>query len=296
MTSRKKILKYTGIGLAVLILLLLILLPTLIKNYAINNSKELVGRQMDIDKLRINYFTGTIKVYDFKLFEANESDVFVSFDTLIVNTVPYKYISNVKALDQFYLQGLDVNIAKRDSTYNFDDLVAFHTAEDSTEVESEEEEAFKYLLENLELKEADFHFYDADVDHTTEIEDFSLFIPFIAWDQESESDADVEFNLGESTKVKAVSNVHPGTGDFKSTIEIDNLQLSSFYEYALEYAEISSLGGTVNATLQLEGNVDNPIGTLVSGEVEAINPMMADHKNVSFLSSEKSITGRTPTS
>ena len=289
MTSRKKILKYTGIGLAVLILLLLILLPTLIKNYAINNSKELVGRQMDIDKLRINYFTGTIKVYDFKLFEANESDVFVSFDTLIVNTVPYKYISNVKALDQFYLQGLDVNIAKRDSTYNFDDLVAFHTAEDSTEVEPEEEEAFKYLLENLELKEAAFHFYDADVDHTTEIEDFSLFIPFIAWDQEQESEADVEFNLGESARVRAVSNVHPGSGDFKSTIEVDDLQLTSFYDYALEYAEISSLSGTVNATLQLEGNVDNPIGTLVSGEVEAINPMMADQKNVTFLSSEKVI-------
>ena len=225
MASRKQILKYTGIGLLSLLILLLILLPTLVKNYAINNSKELVGRLIDMDKLRINYFTGTIKVYDFKLFEANDNDVFVSFDTLIVNTVPYKYISNVKALDQFYLQGLDVKIAKRDSTYNFDDLVAFHTAEDSTEVEPEqEEEVFKYLLENLELKEAAFHFYDADVDHTTEIEDFSLFIPFIAWDQEQDSEADVEFNLGESTRVRAVSNVQPGTGDFKSTIEVDNLQ------------------------------------------------------------------------
>jgi hypothetical protein len=288
MASRKQILKYTGIGLLSLLVLLLILLPTLIKNYVINNSKELVGRQMDMDKLRINYFTGTIKVYDFKLFEANDNDVFVSFDTLIVNTVPYKYISNVKALDQFYLQGLDVKIAKRDSTYNFDDLVAFHTAEDSTEVEPEqEEEVFKYLLENLELKEAAFHFYDADVDHTTEIEDFSLFIPFIAWDQEQDSEADVEFNLGESTRVRAVSNVQPGTGDFKSTIEVDNLQLSSFYEYALEYANINRLDGTVNATIQLTGNVDNPMETLVSGEAEAINPLMTDQRDVTFLSGER---------
>ncbi|UCE69802.1 MAG: DUF748 domain-containing protein, partial [Flavobacteriaceae bacterium] len=231
MASKKKLLKYSGIGLLVLLILLLILIPTLVKNYAIRNSKELLGRQIDIEKLRMNYLTGTVKVYDFKMFEANGQDVFVSFDTLIVNTVPYKYIGNVKALDQFYLQGLDVNITKRDSTYNFDDLVAFHAAEDSTEVEPEEEEAFKYLLENLGLKEATFHFYNADVDHNTKIENFSLFIPFIAWDQENESDANVEFNLGESTTVKAVSNVHPGTGDFKSTIEIDNLQLSSFYEY-----------------------------------------------------------------
>jgi hypothetical protein len=285
MASKKKILKYTGIGLLILLVLLLILLPTLIKNYAIRNSKELVGRQIDMDKLRMNYFTGTIKIYNFKMFEANNQDVFISFDTLIVNTVPYKYVSNVKALDQFYLQGLNVTIEKRnDSLYNFDDLVAFHTSDTTG---TEEEEAFKYLLENLELKDAGLHFYDADVDHTTEIENFSLFIPFIAWDQENESDADVEFNLGESTTVKAVSNVHPGTGDYKSTIEIDNLQLSSFYEYALEYAEISSMEGTVNATIILEGNVDAPIETLVSGDIEALQPSMTDKKDVRFLSSKK---------
>ena len=39
MASKRKILKYTGIGLLVLVVLILILLPTLIKNYAINNSK-----------------------------------------------------------------------------------------------------------------------------------------------------------------------------------------------------------------------------------------------------------------
>ena len=287
MASTRKILKYTGIALLALIVLLLILLPVLVKNYAIKNSKELVGRQIDMEKLRFNYFTGTAKVYDFKMYEANDQDVFVSFDTLIVNTVPYKYLSNIKALDQFYLQGLDVNISKRDSTYNFDDLVAFHTAEDTAEAEPEEEEAFKYLLENLELKNADFHYYDADVDHTTEIEDFSLFIPFIAWDQENESDADIEFTLFEATTVKATSHVHPGTGEFNSAIEIGNLQLSDFYAYAMEYAEINSMEGTVNALIRLNGNVNTPTEVLVSGEVEALQPRMTDRQDVVFLSSEQ---------
>ena len=64
MASKKKILKYTGVSLLVLLILLLILLPTLVKNYAIKNSKELLGRQIDMDKLRMNYFTGTVKVYN----------------------------------------------------------------------------------------------------------------------------------------------------------------------------------------------------------------------------------------
>ena len=286
MASGRKILKYTGIGLLGVLVLLLALLPTLAKNYAIKNSKTLVGRQIDLEKLKLNYFTGTLKAYGFKMFEANGQDVFVSFDTLVVNTVPYKYISNVKALDQLYLQGLEVNIAKKDSTYNFDDLVAFHTDADSTEAQTEEE-SFKYLLENIELKDAAFHFYDADVDHTTEIDDFSLFIPSIAWDQENESDADIAFRLGETAEVRVVSNVHPGTGDFTSSVEVDNLQLSAFYDYALEYAHINSLEGTVNAVIELKGNINSPMETLVSGEVEALKPFMTDQKDVTFLSGER---------
>ncbi|MGB5404544.1 MAG: hypothetical protein WBN13_11260 [Robiginitalea sp.] len=168
MASKRKILKYTGIGLLVLIILTLILLPTLVKNYAINNSKELIGRQIDIDKLRFNYFTSTAKVYGFKMYEANDTDVFTSFDTLIVNTVPYKYLANIKALDRFYLQGLTVNVIKNGEAYNFDDLVAFHTAADSTAEDSEPEEVFKYILEDLALKDGTFNYYDAQIEDTIE--------------------------------------------------------------------------------------------------------------------------------
>jgi hypothetical protein len=285
--ATKKILRYSGLGFLGLLIVLLLLLPGLVKNYAVKNSRELLGRQISMDKLRVNYFTGTVKVYDFNLYEANGQDVFVAFDTLVLNTAPYKYFSGVKALDRFYLEGLEVRVAKKDSTFNFDDLVAFHSAEDSSATKSGEEEAFKYLLENLELKNAAFRYYDADLDHTTDIENFSLFIPVIAWDQEHDSNADIAFRLGESAAVKASSNVNPATGDFSSTVEIDNLQLSAFYKYALEYATINSLEGTVNAVIELTGNVNRPVETLVSGEVEALKPLMTDLNGVGFLSAEK---------
>ncbi|MCX2718651.1 DUF748 domain-containing protein [Lentiprolixibacter aurantiacus] len=286
MKSGNKILRYTGVGLGIVAVLLLLLLPGWLKNYAIDNAEELVGRKLHMDKLRINYFTGTIKVYDFKMFEANDSDVFVSFDTLILNTVPYKYLSNTYAFDQLYLQGLDVRIVKKDSTFNFDDLLAFHTTEDSTTTDMNEEEAFKFFLENLELKDASVHFYDAKVDHTSEIEHFSLFIPEIAWDQEHDSDADFEFRIG-SAKVEAFSDVHPGSRAFESTIEIDSLQLSDFTEYALEFANIGKLDGMAHASIQLTGNLDNPMETLISGELDLINPLMTDREDAVFLSSEK---------
>jgi len=285
--SKKKIVLVSLAGFVFLILILLLFLPSIIKSYAVNNSKELVGRQIAIEDLSINYFTSTVSVFGFKMFEANQKDVFTSFDTLIVNTVPYKFISNIKALDQFYLEGLKVNLTKKDSTYNFDDIIAFYEAKDTVAVDTTETETFKYLLENLELKNASFDFYDGDVDHHTVINDLSFFIPVIAWDQEHESDADVTLNFENGGVLKAKSNVHPGSGQFTSIIDLENLKLSSFYKYAKEYAEISSLDGTLNTTINLEGNINTPEQTLVSGDAEVLNFSMKDNKNQEFMASEK---------
>ena len=57
----KKIIFWTLIVLTAIIILLLILLPGIAKKYTVNHSKELTGRQIALDKLKINYFTGTVK-------------------------------------------------------------------------------------------------------------------------------------------------------------------------------------------------------------------------------------------
>ena len=90
----KKIIFWILIVLTVFIVLLLILLPGIAKKYAINHSKELVGRQIALDKLKINYFTGKVTLTDFKMFEADDKEVFVSFDTLLIDAEPYRYISS----------------------------------------------------------------------------------------------------------------------------------------------------------------------------------------------------------
>lgn len=286
MVSRKKIVLVSLGGFLFVILLTLLFLPAMIKNYAVNNSKELLGRQIAIEDLYINYFTSTLSVNGFRMFEANGTDVFTSFDTLVVNTVPYKFISGVKALDQFYLEGLTINIAKKDSAYNFDDIIAFFEAKDTVATDTSETESFKYLLENLKLKNASIDFYDGDVDLHTAINDLSFFIPVIAWDQEHESDADVTFNFENGGVLKAKSNIHPGSGEFTSTIELENLNLNSFYRYARQYANINALEGALKATVNLNGNINTPEQTLVSGNVEVLQFLMKDKQNQEFLASE----------
>ncbi len=280
-TVKRKTYFITG-GLLLVFIIILIALPTIIKNYAIKNSKTLIGRQIDLGKLKYNYFTSTAKVYDFKMFEANDKETFLSFDTLVVNLEPLRLVFGEKNLEQFFVRGLEVNLAMQDSTFNFDDLIAFHSVPtDSTTVEEEKE--FKYDLSNLELKGANFYFDNRNVSTVTRIENFSFFIPQIVWDQTEKSEADLEFAFKNGGFFKSNLNINPNDGEFDANIEINGLNLKAFYEYVAQYAEINDFDGTMNSTINIHGNTNEATKSIVSGVVEVSDLKMVDQSNKEFL-------------
>lgn len=279
-------LKWVLISVGLVLILAWFLVPLLVKNYAINNSKELLGRQIDIERLRFNYFTGNLHLNGFEMYEPDDKTVFVSFDTLNVNFEPYQFIFNKKVVEQFYLQGLYVNIIQKDSTFNFDDLVAFHTAEEEPE-EPEEEEAFKYILSNLELKDAQFVYEDRNLPDTTNIQDFSFFIPQISWDQEEKSNADIRFNFKKEGYLESSLNINPVDGEYDAQIKIYHLYLNPFLKRFQEYAEITNVEGYLNTDLLIHGNVNEAEKSTLSGRALLNQFSMTDTNSNKFLSSEQ---------
>jgi hypothetical protein len=287
MVLKNSTLKWIGIVSILVLIVGWFLVPLLVKNYAINSSKELLGRQIDIKRLRFNYFTGNIHMNGFKMFEPDERTVFVSFDTLNVNVEPYQFIFNKKVVEQFYLQGLYVNIVQQDSTFNFDDLVAFHSTEELEEEKNEEEEAFKYILSNLELKNANFTYEDRNVDHITDIDDFSFFIPQISWDQEEKSNADLKFNFKREGYFESSLNINPVDGEYDAQINIYHLYLDPFLKRVQEYAEVNSVQGFLDTQLDITGNMNEAEKSIVTGRLVLNDFSMTDLESNKFLSFDK---------
>ena len=284
MFQTKKKLKITLLSITVLVMLFMIFAPIVIKNYAINNSKELLGRQIDIGKLKYNYFTSTVRAYDFKLFEANETDVFVSFDTLILNLEPLKYLQSKIEIEQFLISGLTSRVIMQDSSFNFDDLMAFHATKDTL---SEPEEPLKYAISNIDFKHSNFYFDNRNVNKLTEIEDLNVSIPFIGWDQEDKSNADIKFNLANGGFIESKLNIHPSSGDYDAEITLNQLSLKPFYEYARAYAEINSMDGNIDAVIIVKGNTNEGIKSTVSGQVNVFDFEITDTNEKKFLSADK---------
>lgn len=280
---KKKTLKIVLVVTGIIILFLLFI-PSFVKRYAVNNSKELLGRQIQIEKLKYNYFTSTIKIYDFKLLEQNESDTFIAFDTLILNLEPLQLFKDKIEIEALYLKGLDIKVTMKDSLFNFDDLINFHMAEEDSINKDVEEESLKYSLSNLELKNADFHFNNQDIDHITDINNISFLVPYIGWDQEEKSNADVKFNFPRGGYFETKLNINPINGAYDADLIISDLYLDPFYKYVAEYAEINSFKGVVNSKIHLEGNTNESVKTIVSGHVNVSGFAMTDTNNKVFLS------------
>jgi len=76
--------------LIALIIIVLVALPPVAKNYINKHGKEYTGRKLSVNQIRINYFTSTFHVIGFKMFEADEQSTFVAFDSLTVNINPMR--------------------------------------------------------------------------------------------------------------------------------------------------------------------------------------------------------------
>lgn len=281
----RKILFGVLILLTVVVFLTLIMAPGISRRYIVNHSKELTGRKIDIEKIKINYFTATIRLINFKMYESNETNVFTAFDTLLINTEPLHLFKDKLVVEQFYLKGLKSNIVQNDSVFNFDDLIDFFGGdEDSLQMEDQSEETnFKFEFSNIELKNAEFVYTDVQLDKTLSTNDLSLLIPFISWDQEHSSEAGLKFYFENGGFFQSDIEVDPNTGNFLANIQIDQLFLSPFYEYTLDYANLGSLEGSLNTNLTLSGNTSRPEQLTVKGVFELFDLKTTDERQVLLL-------------
>jgi len=275
------------ISMTTLIIIALMIAPGIARKVAIKNSKEWVGRQIDIEKLKVNYFTGTVRVFNFKMFEADDVTEFVSFDTLLINLEPYQYYKSELVIEKLYIKGLKTNIIQNDSLFNYDDLVAYHdSGSETVPADTSASEPFQFQLSNFEIKDAEIRYEDQTIPKVLDIRDVNFFIPYIGWNQDEASEAGLKFNFKNEGFFSSSININPIDGDFDAHVEIYKLYLEPFTDYAKKYLSIDSLGGFLNTKLNLAGNINHPEKAKVSGRVNLKQFSSTDDNQQKFLAFE----------
>jgi uncharacterized protein involved in outer membrane biogenesis len=99
-------------------------LPEIVKWQAVKQIAAQTGRQVSIEDIDVNLFTGRVAIKNFRLAEQDPSQTFVGFDRLDVRVVPWSLVRRTIRVAELRLTAPTVNLVRLSPTeFNFSDIL-----------------------------------------------------------------------------------------------------------------------------------------------------------------------------
>jgi len=253
-------------SIIVVIIIAMIALPYVAKDYVNKHGKEYTGRKVSVDQIRINYFTSTFNIIDFKMFEADEHETFVAFDTLTVNIKPIRFLFSELEIEKFRIVKPEVTITKKDTIYNFNDIIAFFNAKPKADTVSKPSKPFKYIVKNISLEKGKLTFNDKGVNYTNIMQNLGFTVPYISYSKEDISEAGLKFYFANGGFLQAKAGYNLKKGAYNADFTVDKLDISSFLPYTKDYFKFKSIGGIVGGEFHLNGTINNLDSIAIRGD------------------------------
>ena len=257
MKTRNKII----LGVIGLIILILLLAPFAIRKYITKNSKNIIGRKLELKSLWINPFTGRLSAKGFKLYELNDSSIFIGFERFKINTKPVSYLWGKVNVQSLLLDNPIVNIEFDNGEFNFGDLVS---ETDTTESENKTNKTIKFVLHKINLLNGQVSFKDVQLEHEVNINNISFIIPELIWNKEN-TDLVLNMNIGESGKFYFDNRLIPIDSSFSSAVRLSGISLDIVRPYLLENTNLTDVKGTIGCELFFNGNFTSETEIFIEG-------------------------------
>jgi len=280
--------RYIFSGIFILIIaLVLFFLSSIVKNWIVKNSEELIGRKVEISELHFNYLKMSVKAIGVTVYETNKTDRFVSFHELFADFSPWKLLNHEYSLSEFRVDSLDANIIQTNTGFNFDDLI---TDNDSSSVAKQDTTNLKFSLYNVNITNGIIKYEDKTLKNKVELKNLNLSLPLIAWDQ-NQSDMGAKFNIGEQGTVEVAAEVNSQTHHYVFNVKTTDVSIQPVMPYLKDYADISSLDGLLTSEIQINGDMADLMNIVINGKGKLDNISVKDGHSEEIFKAEE-VRGR----
>ena len=252
--------------LIVFVIIALVALPPLAKKYINEHGKEYTGRKLLVNQVRINYFTATFHVIGFTMFEADEQAPFVAFDSLTVDINPLRLFSSELDVEKLRLVKPEVTITRRDTIFNFSDIIAFFNSRPKSDTVSKPSGPYKYVVKNISLVSGKLTYNDKGIDYTNIMSNVGFTIPYISYNREDISEAGLKFYFENGGFLQAMAGYDMKKGAYNADFEVSKLDISPFLPYMKPYFRFKSYEGMADGKFHIKGNINNIDSVLIRGD------------------------------
>lgn len=263
----KKALAITaGILLGLIILIIAFISP--IAKYLIEKYDEkYLGRQITLDWIYVNPFTGYAHIDDFKLYEPSKDSVFVSFSGLSIDFAMLKLIGKTYQIDNLTINKPEIRIIQNRQDFNFNDLIERFTPKDTT---AKDTVPLHFNILDVKIKGGKFFYIEQAIPVNYWITDLDIETPGKRWNVDTVL-ATVKLKSGPGTgDVKLDANFNLKTMDYKIKALVTKFDLSIFEQYLKDLANYGRFRANLDCDVSAEGNVNNQLDMKAKGYL-AIN-------------------------
>lgn len=293
-----KLIKPLIITLSTIIVLLVIIAlitPPIAKNYVIKHSKELIGRQINIQGLYLNIFTGYARITGFQLLEQDDQNTFVAFDTLSVDMSLYRLLGNEVRINHINLVNPDIRLLQNGPDFNFNDLLALSqtdslatsqpidtTSQSTTQPASD---GMAIALYNISIQGGHIQYKDLIRNSVWEMQDFGLQIPGVYFSGQN-TNVGIALNFNGGGYLQTAIQYNMEAGNYLLDIDLANFSISPIRPYLTDYMNINSIDGILNTHLNIEGNADHVTELAIRGNIALHDFSLTDTRNQTVLSTD----------
>lgn len=264
----KKTLKITGIILAVilgLVIAALLLVSPIAKSYIQKHDKELIGRDLTIEKLWINALGGSVKIKDLVLYEDDDETPFLRLDEFKTKVKLWDLLSHRVTVQRVLFEGLKINIEQDRTWFNFNSIID-HFSSDEPKPEKKEPSKYGVVLNNILIDRSMIRYVDLSIGSDFLMNNLTIRIPSIDLSTLN-TNVGLDLHIGDSailnTKVHVTENAENYTVDLKLT----NLGLDIIEPYLKQSLAVDSLQGRLNLDLQAQGNTEHILDFDLTGGI-----------------------------
>ncbi|WP_320168095.1 DUF748 domain-containing protein [Mangrovibacterium marinum] len=272
---------YVAGGLLLIVAALLFFLSSMVKNYLVKNSPGLTGRKLAIKELHFNYWKAAVSAEGVVLYEKNQVDSFIAFQSLTVDFSPWKLLHREYSFSQISLVEPQLSIEQYADGYNFSDLIP---EDDSLAVaENTSDQLIRFSLYNLKMTGGKIRLYDQTVENRITVSNLDFSLPLIAWDNH-QSTVGAGFHLGEQGTVQVNALVDQQKQCYTVDLSTTDVQIKPVSNYLTDYFDVSSIRGLLTSDIHISGSLADLMNVQITGWGKLSNASVIDGQGETLLS------------
>ena len=251
-----------------LLLVVLLLLSPIAKNYVEKHDQELIGRELSMGKLWVNPFSGSVKIKDLTLYEEDGTTPFVHFDRFTTTIKLRELLNHRLWVKRATLSGLNVNVEQDRDWFNFSSLMErFSSNTDPTK-----SSRFGLIFNEINIENGAIRYADLSRGSELMLRDIALFVPALDL-ADMKTDVGLDLALSDEALLHTDIRLSDNGKKFFINLKINKLSLDVIEPYLQQNYPVDLLTGWADLDLEAQGPTDHIMdmelkGSLALNEVE----------------------------